>query len=60
MSPGQHWGERPGEAGALGGTSGRYAVGYAAGVDVALPGIGLVGLVVVVVVVIGIALMARR
>jgi hypothetical protein len=35
-------------------------VDYAAGVDVALPGIGLIGLVVVVVVIIGIALMARR
>jgi hypothetical protein len=35
-------------------------VDYAADVDVALPGIGLIGLVVVAVVIIGIALMARR
>jgi hypothetical protein len=35
-------------------------VSYSAGVDVALPGIGLIGLVVVVVVIIGVALMARR
>jgi hypothetical protein len=35
-------------------------VDYASGVDVALPGIGLIGLVIVVVVIVGIALMARR